>query len=114
MSDTASGWDIAGIVGGIGTLASLIGAGIWRLISRADTRTASIEAKEAALVTKLELRVAALEEDNRRIWLALSYVVPALHAHDPGSPALRMAAKLLGDAFPIDLSAAPVKTEEQP
>jgi len=104
MSDGADGLSLAGIIGGITTTAGLLGTGFWRLITRADRKAERIQAKEDALVAKLEKRVEALEEDNRKIWLALSYVVPALHAYDPKSPALRQAAKILGDSFPIDLN----------
>ena len=112
MSDGPDALSIGGIVGGILSLLAAIGAAVQWLVSRSDTRADKIEVKEAELVEKLERRVDALEEDNRRIWLALSYVVPALHAHDPLSPALRHAAKILGDAFPIDLAGAatPVST----
>lgn len=98
------GFDIAGIVGGAVTFLASVGGGIKWLFGRAERREKALDAKEAELVAKLESRVAALEEDNRKIWLALSYVVPALHAHDPKSPALAQAAKILGDAFPIDLN----------
>jgi hypothetical protein len=98
-----SPYGLAAIIGGI----PVIGGGIWGaikwIIGRNDRRQAALDIKEDALVAKLELRVAALEADNRKIWLAFSFVVPALQAHDPQSPALRQAAKILGDAFPIDL-----------
>ena len=101
MSDGADGLSIAGIVGGVTTAMGLLGTGVWRLITRADRKAERLQAKEEAQVAKLEARVAALEEDNRKIWLALSYVVPALHAHDPKSPALKAVAQILGDAFPV-------------
>ena len=51
---------------------------------------------------KLEERVTALEEETRNLWMVIGAVIPALHRHDPLDPALRMAAKILGDKFPID------------
>ncbi len=109
-----SSWDIGGAVGGVVTLLTLAGAGIKALFKRADRREAALDRKEAELVAKLEgivkeqgKRIEALETDNRKIWMALSYVVPALHAHDPKSPALTRAAQILGNAIPIDLDTPP-------
>jgi len=104
MSTGPDGFDIAGIIGGVVTFLASIGGGIKWLFGRAERREKALDAKEAELVAKLEQRVAALEEDNRKIWMALSYVVPALHAHDPKSPALKAAAQILGNAFPVDLN----------
>jgi hypothetical protein len=101
LSDAPDGLSIAGIVGGVVTILTAIGTGINRMLTRKDRREAAQDARDDAVVVKLEGRVAALEQDNRRIWLALSYVVPALYAHDPHSPALKAASLILGDAMPI-------------
>lgn len=93
-----------GIAGGIITFLGLIGGGIRFLFTRHDSRSAALDRKEAELVAKLEKRVDALEQETRNLWTVVSYVIPALHAHDPASPALRMAAKILGDRFPIDFA----------
>jgi hypothetical protein len=97
-----SGWDIAATIGGIVTIFGSVGAGIRWLFTRHDSREAALDRKEAELVAKLEKRVDALEQETRNLWTVVSYVIPALHAHDPFSPALRMAAKILGNKFPID------------
>ena len=81
------------------------------MLTRQDRREAALERKEAALVTRLEARVAALEMETRELWMVLGYVLPALHRHDPLDPALRMAAKILGDKFPIDPVAPPDMAE---
>jgi len=102
MSDAPDSFSIAGIVGGILSLLTALGGAVRWLFTRQDRREAALERKEAALVAKLERRVAALESETRDLWLVLGYVLPALHRHDPLDPALRMAAKILGDKFPID------------
>lgn len=99
-----SALDVAGTVGGAITILGSIGAGIRWLFKRHDSREAALDRKEAALIAKLEKRVDALELETRNLWAVVSYVIPALHAHEPHSPALRMAAKILGDKFPIDFS----------
>lgn len=107
MSGQPSGWDLAGALGGATALCSMLGAGLWKLITRADRREASRERREAEMVTRLEARILALEEESRQLWMVIGYVVPALHVHDPRSPALRLAAKILRDRFPIDLNTPP-------
>jgi hypothetical protein len=100
----ASAADMAGIAGGAVTLLASIGGGVKFLFGRAERREKALDAKEGDFVKRLEGRVAALEIENRKIWLVIGYVVPALHAHDPASPALKAAAQILGDAYPVDLS----------
>lgn len=116
MSDGASGFDIAGIVGGVGTLLGIAGAGIKSLFRRADRREAALDRKEAELVARMETRVAALEkrdeereaemielraelQDTRTGLLILAQEVSATN---PASPALMLARKLLRDRFPLD------------
>ena len=108
MSDSPTFWQAAGGIGGVLSLFATLGAGVKYLFKRADRREAVLDQKEAELVAKLQdtvkeqgNRIEALEHDNRKIWLALSYVVPALHALDPRSPALKVVGQILGDAFPI-------------
>lgn len=104
MSDGANPLDIAAISGGVVTVGGGLWGGIKWLFGRAERREKALDAKEADLVKRLEARVDALEAENRKIWLVIGYVVPALHAHDPKSPALKAAAQILGDAYPIDLN----------
>lgn len=111
MSNGTNPLDFAAITGGIVTICGGAWGGVKWLFGRADRRERRLEAKEAELVAKLEARVAALEEDNRKIWVALGYVVPALHAIDPHNPALTAVAKILGSAFPIDLNTPPDMTD---
>lgn len=101
MSEGTNPLDLAGIVGGFVTFLGTVGGGVKWLFGRVERREKALDAKEEATVAKLEERVAALEKDNRKIWLALSYVVPALHAQDPKNPALKVVAQILGDAFPV-------------
>jgi len=102
MADAPDGLGIAGIVGGALSILTAIGGGLRWLLTRQDRREAVIERKEAALMRKLEARVTALEEETHDLWMVIGAVIPALHRHDPLDPALRMAAKILGDKFPID------------
>jgi hypothetical protein len=102
MAGEPSGLDIAAIAGGAITILGAIGTALKFLFSRADRRERALDEKEAELVKKLEQRVAALEEENRKLWIVIGYVVPALHSHDPLSPALRNASKILKDRFPVD------------
>lgn len=108
MSDAPSAWQLVGAGGGLATVCGGLWGGFKWLFGRAERRQAALDQKEAELVAKLQdtvkeqgARIEALEHDNRKIWLALSYVVPALHALDPRSPALKVVGQILGDAFPI-------------
>lgn len=94
---------VGGIVGGIVTLLGAIGKGIHWLASRADRRAAKIEEREEAYVKKIEDRLDTLEKTARDLWTCFGLVATALHDKDPQHPALERAAKILGDAFPIDL-----------
>ena len=103
MADPAASSDLAtaGVIGGVVTVLGALGQGIRWLFSRADRRAADLDRKEAELVAKLEARVAALEVENRKIWTALSFAIPALHHADPTNPALAMIAEALGDMYPV-------------
>ena len=118
MSEAADGLSIAGVLGGSVTLLGLFGGGIKWLFGRAERREQALDAKEAEYVSELKKaikeqgeRIEALELDCRKLWMVIGYVVPALHSHDPKSPALTQAAKILGDAFPIDLNTPKDMTE---
>jgi hypothetical protein len=111
MAGEPSGLDIAAIVGGAITILGALGAGLKFLFSRADRREKFLDAKEAALVKKLEARLDALEEEHRKLWIVINYVVPALHSHDPTNPALRIASKILKDRFPVDFMTPADMTE---
>lgn len=58
--------------------------------------------KREGTVTRLEKRVAALEEELRDVWLAFAHVTAALKQHDPESDALKLAGRLLKQKFPLD------------
>ena len=58
--------------------------------------------KREGTVTRLEKRVAALEDELRDVWLAFAHVTAALRQKDPLDPALQLAGKLLKDKFPVD------------
>lgn len=58
--------------------------------------------KREGTVTRLEKRVAALEDELRDVWLAFAHVTAALRHKDPTDPALVLAGKILKDKFPVD------------
>lgn len=110
MADAgASTWDIAGAIGGAVTLLSAIGTGFWRLITRADRQTARLEKKEAALVAKLEERIATLEKrdeiraaENVALRIAFEIVSNIVRRDNPSDPDLKRAEAILAQAFPLD------------
>lgn len=97
-----SGLTIAGIVGGAVTLCGAIGGAIRWLINRRDNREDAHVKKIEARIEALESETRVLESETRRLWLVIGYVVPALHAADPLSPALKAAQQILGNRFPLD------------
>jgi uncharacterized coiled-coil protein SlyX len=123
MSDSPTTWQTIGGVGGVVSLLTLVGAG-WRWIfNRADRREAALDKREAELVAKMEERVAALEaRDERReaevtelrtelsetrtelsdTRTALLLLAQEVAEHNPQSPALALARKLLRERFPLD------------
>jgi len=103
VSNGTNPLDFAAITGGIVTICGGAWGGVKWLFGRAERRERRLEAKEAEIVSKLEQRVAALEEDYRKLLLAFSFVATGLHALDPANPSLGQAARILGDDFPIDL-----------
>lgn len=114
MSDGVSGLDVAGIVGGIATLSGGLWAGVKWLFGRADRREAQLDEKEKALVTRLEARVASLEERDEkretehrealakldRVLTACTLLVKDYELHNPGSIILAQAKALLARDFP--------------
>jgi hypothetical protein len=58
--------------------------------------------KREGTVARLEKRVAALEDELREVWFAFAHVTAALRQNDPANPALRLAAQILKDKFPVD------------
>lgn len=56
-----------------------------------------------ARVRGLEKRLDELEGNYRKLWLAFGFVATGLHAKDPHNPNLKQAARILGDAFPLDM-----------
>lgn len=103
MSAGPSLLHIGGLIGGVVTFIGLIGSGIRWLVSRADT-------KEAALIKKLEARVADLEKkdgqrqaENIALRLAFEIVAGVVRRTDPTNPELVRAERILEQAFKVDL-----------
>ena len=97
-----SGWDIAAI-GTVATgLLTAAGSAFWKLVTRADR-------KEAALVKKLEARIAELErrDENRAreslaLRVAFEIVANVVRRDNPLDPELLRAEAILAKAFPVD------------
>ena len=95
-------------------MVSAIGSGIWRLITHADRKAASIDQKEAELIDRLDARVQSLEERDEkretehrqalakldRVLTACTLMVKDYELHTPGSPILAQARALLVRDYP--------------
>lgn len=109
MSDAhSSEW----LLGGGGLL--VLGGGIkwlWdRIFGRLDKRQADLDAKEAAIVRKMEERLKALEQrveeqgvelEAHRI--SIHILVAKVRRDDPDAPELMQVGEILGAAFPLHL-----------
>lgn len=101
MSESSN--DIPSILGAVVTVLVAIGAGIKWLFWRSDNSWTNLRKREDAYVKKIEDRLQALEKKSEELWLCFSLVASSLHAKDSGDPALTRVAKILGEAFPLDL-----------
>lgn len=126
----------AGEAGQVVAVAAPVGAGLFALLrwgwaarrtARADRAAkldrwqSELEAREAKLGEAMAARMAALEHEvaelkehteacqreSRVLREAFILVTVDLHAKDPFSPALRRVRRMLGEAFPIDLTIPP-------
>jgi hypothetical protein len=88
-------------------LLGAIGSAFKYLFGRADRREARQEKREEAYVDKIEAKLAHFEERLGDLWTCVTVLATALHRRDPLDPALSRVAKILGDAFPIDLGTPP-------
>lgn len=111
VHDPSAG-EVGGIFAGIVAVLVAIGHGIkWTINwndARATSRAAKLDAREVRLreretefEEKIEARMAILERENRAYRLALSHVIPALSALDPGNASLHLAEEALRAAFPL-------------
>lgn len=104
---TTTTLDWAAVISGATGALVVLGAGIKWLFGRADRREARQQKREDDYVKKIEARLTVLEETTGNLWTCLNLVAHALHEKDPMNPALRRAANILGDAFPINLDTPP-------
>ncbi len=104
---TTTTLDWAAVISGATGALVVIGAGIKWLFGRADRRETRQQKREDAYVEKIEARLKLLEETTGDLWTCFHLVANALHEKDPMNKALRRAADILGDAFPIDLATPP-------
>lgn len=119
MAAQVSTGEWVGIIGAVGTVAAVVGAGIMKLLTflagRADSRSTKLQkwhdelnAREGDLDAVLEERFAKLErrsethaEQNQALRMAFELVASALRAIDPKNTALSRAEQLLQTAFPL-------------
>ena len=105
MSEPApSALDWAGIAALATLVIGAIGGAVKWFFGRADSREQRQQKREDDYVAKIEDRLVALEKLTNELWTCFNLVTHELHAKDPANPALRRAADILGDSFPIDLT----------